>query len=220
MLSAKAITKVYYQGDNELRILKGIDIDVRRGEAICIVGASGAGKSTFLHILGTLDRPTSGHVYYEQEDLFSKSDKELAQFRNQNIGFVFQFHHLLSEFNAFDNVTMPGRLAKMSSRECRMRADELFALMGLSPRKTHFPSELSGGEQQRVAIARALFLKPDILMADEPTGNLDTQNSSKIQQMFFELKEEFNLTLIVVTHDRQFADKFPRVLSMADGQWA
>ena len=219
LLEVKNIRKAYKQGSSELEILKGINVEIRQGEAICIVGASGAGKSTLLHILGTLDRPNSGEVLFEGEELFKKPDEELARFRNQTLGFVFQFHHLLAEFSAYENISMPARLAGQSMKDCRRRTDELIAFMGLSHRKHHFPSELSGGEQQRVAIARALMNNPKILMADEPTGNLDLENSRKIQQLFFDLQKEMKLTLIVVTHDRDFAARFPRQLRMTDGQW-
>ena len=219
MLRAQAITKVYKQGEESLQILKGIDLEVAENDSISIVGSSGAGKSTLLHILGTLDKPTSGEVFFRDQNLFQMSDAELAEFRNKNIGFVFQFHHLLSEFKAFDNVMIPGRIAKWSYSDCRKRADELFALMGLSHRKGHYPSELSGGEQQRLAIARALFLRPALVLADEPTGNLDSKNSLKIQQLFFDLMLELKVTFIVVTHDTDFARQFRRQLTMADGQW-
>lgn len=220
MLEAKSLRKVYRQGASELEVLKGVDLSVNKGEAMSIVGASGAGKSTLLHILGTLDRPTSGELLYDGQQVFAKNDQEMARFRNENIGFVFQFHHLMNEFSAYDNLIMPGRLAGWSGKKLRDRADELFAFMGLSDRKKHFPSELSGGEQQRVAIARAVFLSPSLVLADEPTGNLDGDNSSKIQQLLFELQREWNVTLIVVTHDLNFAEKFPRQLKMANGMWA
>lgn len=219
VLSARNLNKSYPQGDGKLEILKNLDIDVAEGEAVCIVGASGAGKSTFLHILGTLDQPTSGTVTYRGEDLFKKSESELALFRNEKIGFVFQFHHLLSEFTALENVMMPGRISGQSVRQAKGRAEELIEFLNLTHRKNHYPSEMSGGEQQRVAIARALFRRPQILLADEPTGNLDTENSQKIQNLFFELKEKMGLTLIAVTHDHEFASRFPRVLTMEDGRW-
>lgn len=219
MLRAQGITKVYKQGDESLEILKGIDLEVAEKDSISIIGSSGAGKSTLLHILGTLDKPTAGEVHFRDKNLFQLSDSELATFRNENIGFVFQFHHLLGEFKAFDNVMMPGRLANWSYSDCRKRADELFALMGLSHRKNHYPSELSGGEQQRLAIARALFLRPAMVLADEPTGNLDSKNSLKIQQLFFDLMAELDITFIVVTHDTKFASQFRRQLTMADGHW-
>ena len=188
------------------------------GEAVCILGASGAGKSTFLHILGTLDRPTRGTVYFMGEDLFNKSDNELSAFRALKLGFVFQFHHLLGEFTALENVMMPGRISGQPVSECRARALSLLDYLGLNHRLKHFPSELSGGEQQRVAIARALFHKPTLLLADEPTGNLDSENSHKIQDLFFQLKQEMGLTLVVVTHDTTFC----RALSTLgqDGRWA
>ncbi len=215
MLRAVKIEKQY----GNLSILRGLDFEVVHGEAVCILGASGAGKSTFLHILGTLDRPTKGSVYYHSEDLFAKNDAALSAFRAQRMGFVFQFHHLLSEFDALENVMMPGRILGQPILDCRARAKSLLDYLGLSHRLTHFPSELSGGEQQRVAIARALFHRPQLLLADEPTGNLDSENSQKIQDLFFQLKEEMGLTLIVVTHDTRFAARFPRSIRMADGQW-
>ena len=220
MLEAKSVRKVYQQGSSSLEVLKGIDLNVQKGEALSIVGSSGAGKSTLLHILGTLDAPTSGELFFEDKKVFDLNDQELAKFRNENIGFVFQFHHLMNEFSAYDNLIMPGRLSGMGGKELRTRADELFSFMGLSDRKKHFPSELSGGEQQRVAIARAVFLNPTLVLADEPTGNLDGENSLKIQQLLFDLQKEWNVTLVVVTHDLAFAEKFPRQLKMANGQWA
>jgi len=215
MIRAVRVEKNY----GALRILRELDFEVVSGEAVCILGASGAGKSTFLHILGTLDRPTRGSVFFQGEDLYAKSDAELSAFRSQRLGFVFQFHHLLSEFDALENVMMPGRIAGLSVAECRVRAKELLDYLGLSHRLTHYPSELSGGEQQRVAIARALFHRPPLLLADEPTGNLDSENSLKIQDLFFQLKREMGLTLVVVTHDTRFAARFPRSVKMADGQW-
>lgn len=220
LLSAHGLQKAFAQGAEKLEILKGIDLDVYAGEAVCIVGASGAGKSTLLHLLGALDRPTLGRVYYKGEDLLAKSDEDLARFRNKAIGFVFQFHHLLSEFNALENIAIPARIGGMNKREAMARAEELLSLMGLSDRATHFPAELSGGEKQRVAIARALVQKPEVLLADEPTGNLDTENGRKIQDLFFDLKRQLGLTLLVVTHDHQFAARFPRTLTLKDGLWA
>ena len=215
MIRAVKIEKHY----GPLHILRGLDFEVVGGEAVCILGASGAGKSTFLHILGTLDRPTRGTVYYENEDLFQKSDTELSAFRSQKLGFVFQFHHLLGEFSALENVMMPGRISGLNVSDCKQRAHALLDYLGLNHRLAHYPSQLSGGEQQRVAIARSLFHRPQLLLADEPTGNLDSENSQKIQDLFFQLKEEMGLTLIVVTHDRRFASRFPRSVNMADGQW-
>lgn len=219
ILESRHVTKSYSMGRGKLDVLKGVDLTIISGEAVCIVGASGAGKSTLLHILGTLDQPTSGEVYFYGEDAFEKSDKDLARFRNENMGFVFQFHHLLNEFNAVENVMMPCRIGGMGKKESRRLAEELLSRFGLSDRKNHFPTELSGGEQQRVAIARALIRRPKVLFADEPTGNLDTENSRKIQKLFFELKEDFGVTLVVVTHDREFSSSFPRVLTIKDGLW-
>ncbi len=220
ILSAKNITKSYSQGAGFLPILKGLSVEVTKGESLCIVGSSGAGKSTLLHILGTLDRPDSGQVEFHGENLFEKSEDELAQFRNSKMGFVFQFHHLLAEFTALENVMMPLRISGMKPAEASERAYVSIERVGLAERSHHFPNQLSGGELQRVAIARALVREPEILFADEPTGNLDSQNSLIIQNLFFQLKEERGLTMIAVTHDAQFAGKFSRVLRMTDGQWA
>lgn len=219
MLEAKQIVKIYPQGSSHLEVLKGIDLVVKEGDALSIVGSSGAGKSTLLHILGTLDRPTSGEVLFKGQNIFEMNDAQLAKFRNAHLGFVFQFHHLLSEFTALDNMVMPGRLAGWSAKQLRERSDELFAFMGLSDRKKHYPSELSGGEQQRIAIARALFLRPSLILADEPTGNLDAANSLKIQQLLLDLHRDMKVSLIVVTHDLLFAQRFPRQMRMAGGQW-
>lgn len=219
ILSAQCATKSYPMGAGRLEVLRGIDLEIERGEAVCIVGSSGAGKSTLLHILGTLDRPTLGKVFFRGVDLTRESDERLASFRNQSMGFVFQFHHLMSEFTALENVMMPGRIAGLSMRESRLQAELLLDQLGLAHRLNHYPSEMSGGEQQRVAIARALVRKPEVLFADEPTGNLDTENATRIQDLFFDLKEAMKLTLVVVTHDQAFAEKFPRVLRMKDGLW-
>lgn len=220
MISARHITKSFFTGPRELKILKGLSLELGEGDDVCILGSSGAGKSTFLHILGTLERPTSGQLLYKGEDLFARSDDALAKFRNQTLGFVFQFHYLLSEFTALENVMMPGRIGGLDPVECKARAERLLGMLGLSNRSTHYPSEMSGGEQQRVAIARALLCQPALLLADEPTGNLDTQNAKLIQDLFFELKRELKLTVVAVTHDTQFAARFSRQLRMADGVWA
>jgi lipoprotein-releasing system ATP-binding protein len=219
LLSARKVRKVYTQGTSELEIVKDLSIDIRKGEAICIVGSSGAGKSTFLHILGTLDRPTGGDLFFQGRSLLAMTDEELARFRNQEMGFVFQFHHLLSEFNALENVMIPARVAGLDKTEALGRAEGLLKQMGLTTRMTHFPSQLSGGELQRVAIARSLICRPQILFADEPTGNLDSQNSGMIQDLFFQLKESLGLTLIVVTHDPNFSRKFGKVHRISDGRW-
>lgn len=220
MLSARQITKSYHQGGKELRILKGLNFELAAGDDVCILGPSGAGKSTFLHILGTLDRPTAGQLLFQGQDLLLKSDDELALFRNRYLGFVFQFHYLLSEFTAIENVMMPGKIGRMDQAECKRRADRILGRLGLTDRLHHYPSEMSGGEQQRVAIARALFSEPKLLLADEPTGNLDTANARLIQDLFFELKRDLGLTIVAVTHDTQFAARFSRQVKMADGVWA
>lgn len=221
LICADSIVKSYPQGDGgELQILRGLSLDIYEGEALCILGSSGAGKSTFLQILGTLDRPQSGQLLFHSRDLLKMDDDELALFRNEKMGFVFQFHHLLAEFNALENVMIPCRIAGQSVREAKGRASELLYQMGLGERLAHYPAQLSGGELQRVAIARALVRRPKVLFADEPTGNLDMQNSQRIQDLFFELKEHYGLALVVVTHDLVFAQKFPKILRMKDGQWA
>jgi len=219
ILRLEKISKTYQRGGAQIDVLRNVDLEIYSGEAVCILGASGAGKSTLLHILGTLDRPTSGRVFYKADDMAHETDDNLAKFRNQEVGFVFQFHHLLSEFSALENVMLPARFAGLSESEARGRALELMQMLGLSARKDHFPSELSGGEQQRVAVARALVQRPKILMADEPTGNLDTENSEQIQELFFHFRMKFGLTLIVVTHDSNFATRFPRRLVLKDGHW-
>lgn len=219
LISVHCVTKSYPRGAARLEVLKGIDLEIRAGEAVCIVGSSGAGKSTLLHILGTLDKPTLGKVIFKGVDLTRVNDEKLAQYRNQSMGFVFQFHHLMSEFTALENVMMPCRIAGLTLNESREAAEDLLVQLGLKDRMKHYPSEMSGGEQQRVAIARALVRRPEVLFADEPTGNLDTVNAGRIQDLFFELKERLKLTLVVVTHDNSFAERFPRVLRMKDGLW-
>jgi lipoprotein-releasing system ATP-binding protein len=220
LITAKAISKDFAQGRTALHVLKKIDLTVTKGDAVCIRGSSGAGKSTLLHILGTLDRPTSGDLYFKDQLLTKKSEDQLAEFRGKNMGFVFQFHHLMSEFSAIENVAMPLRLAGNSRGHAEEAAAVLLDELGLKDRKTHFPSELSGGEQQRVAIARALVREPELLFADEPTGSLDSANSLAIQDLLFDLKERKRLTLVVVSHDSDFAKRFPRVLTIKDGTWA
>jgi lipoprotein-releasing system ATP-binding protein len=215
MIRAESVSKKY----GTLEIIRNLSFEILAGEAVCILGASGAGKSTFLHILGTLDQPSSGRVYWNNSDLSRLSEEEIAQLRNKEMGFVFQFHHLLPEFSALENVMIPGRISGQPLAKVEAKAKDLLTDLGLGHRLDHFPSELSGGEQQRVAIARALFNDPKVLFADEPTGNLDSENSQRIQDLFFRLKQERGLTLVVVTHDAQFARRFPRSVRMADGAW-
>lgn len=219
LLRLQDVKKIYDRQGTQLEILRGIDLEIYEGEALCILGASGAGKSTLLHILGTLDRPTLGRVFFRGQDFSRKNDEELANFRNRELGFVFQFHHLLSEFTALENILLPARIGNMPEKEAKSRALELLKMLGLESRKDHYPSEMSGGEQQRVAVARALIQRPKILLADEPTGNLDTANSQQIQEIFFAFKAKFGLTLITVTHDTNFATRFPRRLMLKDGHW-
>lgn len=204
---------------NDLEVLKGINLEVGLGEMVAIQGKSGAGKSTLLQIIGTLDRPDSGTVLYESRDVWQGSEKELARFRNQNLGFVFQFHHLLDEFTAQENVTIPALIdGRMTKRELQEKSIELLEFMGLQDRLDHYPKELSGGEQQRVAIARALMNNPTYLLADEPTGNLDSENSEQLLKLFRNLQRELNQTIIVVTHDRAFAEACDRIAYIEDGQ--
>lgn len=220
LIKAMNVRKIYGSDGNELEILKGVDLTIEKNEAVCITGASGAGKSTLLHILGALDRPNYGQVFFEGENIYSRNSDELADFRNQKMGFVFQFHHLLPEFDALENVMMPALIGNQPSEKAKEKSIKLLEQLGLKDRLHHFPSQLSGGEQQRVAIARALINDPAVLFCDEPTGNLDTANSSLIQDLFFKLKDSLGLTLVVVTHDMNFAEKFPRKLSLKDGQWS
>ncbi len=219
LLKAVDIHKSYAQGTGELEILRGISLEIKEGEAFAILGSSGAGKSTLLQIMGTLDRPNRGELYCEGRDLLAMNDEELSKFRNSEMGFVFQFHHLLGEFTALENVMIPCRVAGENVKEAKEKAQHLLNFMGLFDRKEHYPNQLSGGELQRVAIARALVRHPKILFADEPTGNLDSTTSAKIQDLFFKLKEEMKLALVVVTHDLAFATRFPKVYRMKDGLW-
>jgi len=213
LLKASGIFKSY----NSLQVLRGIDIAVAAGEIVSIVGASGAGKSTLLHILGTLDIPDRGSVELGDQSLFKMSPRQLATFRNQQIGFVFQFHNLLPEFTAIENVCLPGFIGNRDESEVKQRAEELMSYLGISDRIDHKPSELSGGEQQRTAVARALINNPAIVLADEPSGNLDSQNARELHQLFFDLREKFNQTFIVVTHNEELANLTDRKLEIKDG---
>jgi lipoprotein-releasing system ATP-binding protein len=219
LIDVKCVTRSYQRDGVNMDVLKGVDLQIFEKDAVCILGASGAGKSTLLHILGTLDKPNLGKVMFEGVDLSRKSTADLAEFRGKMMGFVFQFHHLLPEFTALENVMMPCRIAKMAPKDAEYKAKKLLSRLGLEKRMDHYPSQLSGGEQQRVAIARSLVRSPRLLLADEPTGNLDSANAQIIQDLFFQLKEEEGLTLVVVSHDRQFANRFPRRLELKDGMW-
>ncbi|MCF8292714.1 MAG: ABC transporter ATP-binding protein [Chitinophagaceae bacterium] len=214
MLSTKNIKKSY----GDLQILKDVNLSIRKSEIVSIVGASGAGKSTLLHILGTLSRPDSGELLIDGVDVLSLSSSKIADFRNQQIGFIFQFHHLLPEFSALENVCIPSWIAGVSKKEATKKATALLEHLQLKDRLEHKPSELSGGEQQRVAIARALINNPAVVLADEPTGNLDSQNSSAIFNMINDLRLEFNQTFILVTHNEELAALSDRSLRMQDGQ--
>jgi lipoprotein-releasing system ATP-binding protein len=213
MISAKNIYKKY----GDLEILKDISVDISKGEVVSVVGSSGAGKTTLLTILGTLDRPTSGELFIDGTDVYKLNDKKLAAFRNLNIGFVFQFHHLLPEFDALENVCMPALIAKTSKKQAETKAKELLDYLGLKDRFTHKPSELSGGEQQRVAVARALVNSPKIIFADEPSGNLDSKTAQELHQLFFNLRKELKQTFVIVTHNTELADMADRKLVMKDG---
>ena len=214
MISGKNIHKRY----GVVEVLKGVDIAIKKGEVASIVGPSGSGKSTLLHILGTLDKADSGTVNMNDTMINTLSGKKLAAFRNKHIGFVFQFHHLLPEFNAWENVSIPGWLAGRKKTEVKEEAIRLLTMLGLSHRMENKPNELSGGEQQRVAVARALINKPDIVMADEPTGNLDSTNARELHQLFFDLRDKFNQTFLIVTHNEELAQLSDRVLHMKDGK--
>lgn len=213
MISAKNIHKSY----GPLHVLKGVSIEIQKGELVSIVGASGAGKSTLLHIIGTLDKPDSGELYLHDRKIIGLSENDLAKFRNKHIGFVFQFHHLLPEFTALENVCIPGLIARRKEEEVKSKASELLAYLGLSERLQHKPNQLSGGEQQRVAVARALINQPDVILADEPSGNLDTQNAKELHALFFKLRQEFQQTFVIVTHNEELADMADRKLVMKDG---
>ena len=215
MLSAKGIKKSY----DTLQILKGIDLEIAEAEVISIVGSSGAGKTTLLQILGTLDTPDAGNILIAGTDPFSLSSKKLAAFRNESIGFIFQFHQLLPEFTALENVCMPGWIAKQPKKKINDRAIELLDFMGLADKATKKPNSLSGGEQQRVAVARALLNSPELIFADEPTGNLDSENAAALHELFIRLRNEMNQSFLIVTHNEQLASMSNRTLHMKDGKF-
>ncbi len=214
MITGKNIHKRY----GTVEVLRGVDVEINKGEVVAIAGPSGSGKSTLLHILGTLDKADMGEVSMNNTAINSLKGKKLAAFRNKHIGFVFQFHHLLPEFTAWENVSIPGWLAGRKKAEVKEKAEELLKMLGLSHRMENKPNEMSGGEQQRVAVARALINNPDIVFADEPTGNLDSANAKELHQLFFDLREKFNQTFLIVTHNEELAKLSDRVLYMKDGK--
>ena len=219
LIEADAVTKSFKTEAGQLRVLRGIDLSISSGEMLGIIGASGAGKSTLLHILGALDRPSSGKVSFRGQDLSSMDETSLANLRNSSIGFVFQFHHLLPEFTALENVMLPGLISGMSFAEAEKKAKALLVELALGERTRHRPGELSGGEQQRVAVARALIQDPAVVLADEPTGNLDTATGNDLFGLFLELNKKKGITFVVVTHNKSLSDRCHRVLEMADGMF-
>jgi lipoprotein-releasing system ATP-binding protein len=214
ILSAKNIHKKY----GTVEVLRGVDIQIERGEIVSIVGPSGSGKSTLLHILGTLDKADSGQVFLKDQNITNLKGDDLAQFRNRNIGFVFQFHHLLPEFSALENVCIPGWLSTRKKSAVKEKAEEILVLLGLKERLENKPNALSGGEQQRVAVARALINNPEVVFADEPSGNLDSANAKDLHQLFFDLRNQFKQTFLIVTHNEELAQQSDRMLTMRDGK--
>lgn len=219
LITAVDVQKSFLTAAGELVVLKNINLSIREGEMVSITGASGAGKSTLMHILGALDRPTSGKVLFRSADVFSMDESSIALFRNRSIGFVFQFHHLLPEFNALENTMMPGLISKKPYADVQKKAQDLLGELGLSRRLHHRPGELSGGEQQRVAVARALMQDSGLVLADEPTGNLDTATGNSLFELFLELNRKKNITFVIVTHNMHLSERCHRVLQMADGMF-
>lgn len=220
VISCQNLSKVYQDGQNQVEVLKGVDLSLNQGDMLAIVGSSGSGKSTFLHILGTLDTATSGSAKIKNQDVAKLSRTEQAAFRNKNLGFIYQFHHLLMEFSAVENVAMPLLIKGLNAKEAKEQALQMLDKVGLAHRSEHKPSALSGGERQRVAIARALVTKPALVLADEPTGNLDKQNAIKIYDLINELNKSLNTSFVVVTHDLELADKLGKIAYLDDGKLA
>jgi lipoprotein-releasing system ATP-binding protein len=217
-IEIRGLVKTFKHNGIQVEVLTGVDLDIHRGETLAVVGASGVGKSTLLHILGTLERPSGGQVQWEGEDVFSLDDRSLAAFRNRKVGFVFQFHHLLAEFNALENVMMPALIARFPQAQAREQAEAILTRVGLKDRLTHRVSTLSGGEQQRVAVARALVLEPEVLLADEPTGNLDPKSGTRVQELILELNRERGLTSVIVTHNLEMTRSLDRKITLLDGK--
>ena len=213
MIEIKNIHKSF----GTLEVLKGVNLTVKKGEIVSIIGKSGAGKTTLLQIIGTLDKPDSGSVVIDGVDVFALKEKELADFRNKHIGFIFQFHQLLPEFNALENVMMPAMIARLSEKEAEQRAVQLLTELGMAERLTHKPNELSGGEKQRVAAARAMMMSPDVILADEPSGSLDESNKKELHKLLLQMREQYGQTIIIVTHDKELAEISDRVIEMRDG---
>lgn len=218
ILQCQRVTKLFYKDKREIPVLRGVDLTVQAGEACAIIGSSGAGKSTLLHVLGTLEPVTDGDILYDGESVRAYSDAQIARFRNHNLGFIFQFHYLLQEFSALENVLMPALIAGEPREKYLDLAHELLDEVGLSHRLSHRPAELSGGEQQRVAVARALIMNPKVILADEPTGNLDSENAENVQNILLQLNETRGVTIVMVTHDQAMARQFTRLLEMKDGE--
>ena len=211
------LVKDIHKSFGTLDVLKGVDLTVEKGEIVSIIGKSGAGKTTLLQIIGTLDKPDSGSVVIDGVDVFALKEKELAAFRNRHISFIFQFHQLLPEFNALENVMMPAMIARMSEKEAEQRAVQLLTELGMAERLTHKPNELSGGEKQRVAAARAMMMSPDVILADEPSGSLDESNKKELHKLLLQMREQYGHTIIIVTHDKELAEISDRVIEMRDG---
>jgi len=217
LLVARGLVRTFRHGDKVIRVLRGLDLTVQPSELVAIVGKSGVGKSTLLHILGTVDRPDEGVVLLEGEDVFRLPEERLARFRNRHIGFIFQFHHLLPEFTALENVMIPGIIGELSRKEAQDRAQALIEAVGLADRGDHRPAEMSGGEQQRVALARALMMQPRLILADEPTGNLDEATSEEVHNLFLSVRERFGVAFVVATHNPRLASRMGRILHLEDG---
>lgn len=218
LLRASDVHKKFYDAGREVVVLHGLNLEVSAGEQIAIIGQSGVGKSTLLYLLGSLERPTAGKVYFEDQDLFVMDERALAEFRNRKLGFVFQFHYLLADFSALENVMMPALIARLSDGEARQRAEDVLDVVGLKDKLHRRPAELSGGEQQRVAVARAVVLGPKLVLADEPTGNLDPQTAEEVNQVFQRLNRDFNVTLVVATHNERLSRSMSRTLRLSDGK--
>jgi len=218
MIRLEGLTKTFVKDGTRIEVLRGIDLEIARGDSLAVLGVSGAGKSTLIHILGTLDHPSSGILYIDGIDVFRWNERELADFRNRKIGFVFQFHHLLPEFTSLENTMMPALIRGLSREEARKKAGQILEELGLEHRLTHKPGELSGGEQQRVALARAMVMEPEILLADEPTGNLDTETGKRVEDLLIAFNKIKNVTLVVVTHNKSLADRMSRSIGLRDGR--